>query len=161
MNEKQRDILFDIYIDTVSELQKYLWIEHFQIDLQGVREHSASASIDITYKYFSASITFKNDIIYDIEHILDTPFKVISDLFMHECFHIFCSVGTSYLKSQEDNLRICLSQKEYAMHNNAMITLEEQMVVTLEKTFSKEFIKTHWYKKLEKRYNAIVKELES
>jgi hypothetical protein len=35
------------------------------------------------------------------------------------------------------------------MHNNAMITLEEQMVVTLEKTFIKHFEKTKVYKELE------------
>jgi len=157
MNKKQQDELWNIYLDNVTQLQKFMWIEHFDIQLQWVREHWASASIDIIYKYFSASITFKNSIIYDINEIKETDFKVISDLFMHELFHIFCSVGTTYISSEEDNLRIWLLQKELAMHNNAMITLEEQMVVTLERTFSKIYINTPEYKELERRYNDVVK----
>ena len=153
MKEKQEDVLFDIYVDTVSELQKYLEIEHFDITLAGCDKHWADASIDILYKYFSATITFNNRIIFNKESIKWTPYNRIAALFMHECFHIFCSVGTSYLQEEEDNLLIGLGKKELAMHNNSMIVLEEQMVVTLERKFIKE------YKELEKRYKEVVKEL--
>lgn len=159
MTDKQQDKIFDIYVDTVSELQKYLEIEHFEITLDWCDTHWADASIDILYKYFSATITFHNRSIYNKEIIKWTPYNRIASLFMHECFHIFCSVWTSYLQTEEDNLLIWLSKKEFALHNNAMIVLEEQMVVTLERKFIKEFIKTQEYKNLEKRYNDIVAKL--
>jgi len=156
MTEKQQDLLFDIYIDTVTEIEKFLWIEHFEIDMQWQKNLWADASMDITYKYFKATLTFDNKIIFDDEHIKETTFNIITRLFLHECFHIFCSVGTSYFTSEKDNLYNHLSKTEFAMHNNAMITLEEQMVVTLEKTFIKHFEKTKEYKDLEVRYNNLI-----
>ncbi len=152
MRKKQEDQLWDVYIDTVTELQKFLWLEHFEIDLQWKRELWADAAMEITYKYQRATLLFDNKIIFKEDYIKELDFYIISRLFMHECFHIFCSVWTSYLTSEEDNLRLTMWQQQFSMHNNAMITLEEQMVCVLEKTFIKHFEKTKEYKELEKRF---------
>lgn len=157
MKEINKDKLWELYQETVEELQEFLWLEHFEINLEWRRELWASASMNITYKYQRATLIFKNDILYDDEHIRNIDYNIITRLFIHELFHIFCSVWTSYLESEADNLLKSWGQKEFAMHNNAMITLEEQMVCTLEKTFVKHFEKTKEYKKLESRFNKVLK----
>ena len=150
--ELREDKLFTLYLDTVTELEKFLWLDHFEISMQGRTELWADASMDINYKYFRGTLLFDNKIIYNEEHIKETDFHEIARLFMHELFHIFCSVWSTYLTEEWDNIKNRFSQNELALHNNAMITLEEQMVVTLEKNFIKVFEKTKEYEVLEKRF---------
>lgn len=156
MNKKQ-EALYELYLDVKQYCQEVLWLHHWDISINGVREiedDRMPAFVEhIDYTHYTCNIEFKNDIIFD--DVIEKSFDHIFWLFLHECCHIFTGAWSTYVLRERDNL--CLSLVIWFKMYTAIVDREEQMTNILDKAIFNFVKETDRYKELNKRFIQINK----
>ena len=155
MNKKQReDKRFELYLDIIKYCKDTLGLWIWGISFNWHEELEARASIDeIDYTHFTATIDFRNDIVFDKE--LEQTFEEIFWLLLHEVCHIFTGSWNTYFRKEKYNLELNMWQSQHALIQNHIMFCEEQMTWILHTNLLLFFKQTKEYKELNKRFKDI------
>jgi len=154
---KKSDKLWDIYLKCFELIEKNIWLWHWNIAWEWVKDKLSFASVELVdYSQYKAKIEFNNDIIYWDDQ---ETFEIIFKVFVHEYCHIMTWAGTNYLMDRVNkiNLLQLMIHREYTFHLNAIITQEEMLTWILDWVVLRIFLEMKEYKDLEKSFNKITK----
>jgi len=152
---KQETQRWELYLEIKEYIREYMHLYNWTVVLDWYKNYretnDVGATITSDYRYLTAKIEFDNEIIFKD----DRDFEAVFELLTHEFCHIFTSFWDSYFKNNEDNLRLSFSQKEWALHHESILFMEEQLTNILDKVIMKGIKLTKEYKDFEKRFNKI------